>query len=855
MENYPHLAFEPSRVGIAKLRGGGEASPQTVHNKLNRAEHKQTLQNSLDQIRNQFEYEVRLRTEQGLPSIPVGVPILLKVDPDGFDVEILKSKFWGLEVVCEMEDGFVIVVSPDVELTMFYEQLDRFANSKWGGGTVAGVHEIIFDEDHGAKLERILDSFLLERWNEIVNLTAISVEISIECLGTQKLPRKPERNSYTTDEGFRKAIVTYERELDEYYIEHDQLRMEREDSLDGILKFYGGSITSITEDGVIEGVEFADSFTVLATVSGEGLRDIALNYPYVHEIAAKEILSFENSGERTEVPGFQFDLGAPPSNAPTVVVIDSGIQEEHPLIAASIRKNLSHNFLNSSNTAPDDHPNYGGHGTRVAGAALYPNGIPNGSFQIPFFIANAKVLDSTGHIPEKVLPARLLEKIITYYSSIDASIKIYNHSIASAVPARQGYMSSWAAKIDDLSYEHDILFVQAAGNIPISSRHPSSLGIKEHLNAGRPYPNFLLEASCKVANPCQSFNALSVGSISGISHTSADYDSIGDMDGPAPFSRTGPSIWNVIKPDVVALGGNLMRSRDTLLLTISRPPETSLELVRRSDSGVLVGRSEVGTSFSAPFVAHQAAILQGLLPGESSLLYRGLIAQSARWPDWRSGTNNNFNNFAHFGFGLPSLERATKNSENRITFYSTNRRPIQSKEIHFFEVPIPEAIRRIGAEYDILIEVTLSYVGKPRRTRRNPRKYLSTWVEWVSSKLNESMDSFAGRVEIEGDQSQVQHSGEIPWMLRDRDDWGQVDGLKRNVGTLQKDWAVVKSYQLEESFSIAVRGRQGWDTTDRYPAYYSLIVSLEATNAEIELYDRIRTEVEIRERVNIGIQV
>ncbi|MFM2375467.1 MAG: hypothetical protein RLZZ165_564, partial [Bacteroidota bacterium] len=335
----------------------------------------------------------------------------------------------------------------------------------------------------------------------------------------------------------------------------------------------------------------------------------------------------------------------------------------------------------------------------------------------------------------------------------------------------------------------------------------------------------------------------------------ADYHSIGNIEGPSPFSRTGPSIWNVVKPDVVEIGGDLSRSRDANPLTIGKRKETSLELPRRTDGGIPVDISEVGTSFSAPVVAHLAAILQTLLPDESSLLYRGLIAQSAQWPQWRLSPDEYFNNFSHFGFGLPNLERATRNSENRITFYSRGRKAIRSKEIHFFEIPIPEEIRSIGSEYDILIEVTLSYCAKPRRTRRNARKYLSTWVEWVSSKLDESMETFVNRESIVEEKTEVRRAEEIPWMLRERDDWGQVGGIKRNIGTLQKDWATVKSHQLEESFSIAVRGRQGWDTTDTYPAYYSLIVSMEATNAEIQLYNRIRTEVEVRSQIEIPIRV
>ncbi len=857
MENFPHLPFEPIRTGLAKLpSGGGGASPQTEFNKEHRAGHKQALGTSLDRVKDQYEFRFQLRSELGLPDILPGVPILLQVDPNGFDAEAFKSHFWGLEVVCEMEDGYVIVVSPDADLASFYIQLDRFASNVHGGGTVASVHGIVFEEDQSSRLRRILDPLLIEKWAEIDSFEAIDVEISIESLGTKKLPNRRERDHYDTEERFLAAQRKYERELNDYFEEHDRLCMERENSIRSLIEFYGGQVTDTFEEAPSEVAIFADCFTVIATISGIGLRDIALNYPFVFEIVAKESFSFENDLVSQSSALVATEVNAPDASSPTIVIIDSGIQEGHPLLSPAIRSDLSRNFLELSGTTHDDLTNFsGGHGTRVAGAALYPNGIPIGHYQLPFFLINAKVLDSTGKMPSKVLPARLLERIVTHYRNLDSSIKIYNHSIASITSSRQGYMSSWAAMIDELTYHFDVLFVQAAGNLPRDSSHSSFLGIKQHLIAGRQYPDYLRGAGSKVANPSQSFNSLTVGSISGEDHQSPDYHSIANINGPSPFSRTGPAIWNVLKPDVVEFGGNLMRSRDTRLLLVANWPQTSLELPRRSDQGVLFDRSEVGTSYSAPKIAYQAAMLQALLPQESSLLYRGLIAQSARWPVWTSGGDENFDRFAHFGLGLPNLERASRNSENRITFYSLGRKPILSREIHFFEVPIPDEIRRIGTEYDILIEVTLSYSAKPRRTRRNLRKYLSTWVEWISSKRDESMESFVNRAEIEGDQTQVQHSGEIPWMLRERDDWGQVNGIKRNVGTLQKDWATIKSHQLGESFSIAVRGRQGWDTTDKYPAYYSLIVSMEATNAEIELYSRIRNEVQVRSQIEIPIRV
>jgi len=53
----------------------------------------------------------------------------------------------------------------------------------------------------------------------------------------------------------------------------------------------------------------------------------------------------------------------------------------------------------------------------------------------------------------------------------------------------------------------------------------------------------------------------------------------------------------------------------------------------------------------------------------------------------------------------------------------------------------------------------------------------------------------------------------------------------------------VKSNQLTDSFCIAVRGHKGWD--GNLPAKYSLVVSFEAVNQDIEIYENIRILVEI----------
>ena len=67
-------------------------------------------------------------------------------------------------------------------------------------------------------------------------------------------------------------------------------------------------------------------------------------------------------------------------------------------------------------------------------------------------------------------------------------------------------------------------------------------------------------------------------------------------------------------------------------------------------------------------------------------------------------------------------------------------------EAHIFQIPIPEELSSVGEDYDILIEITLSYAANPRRTRRHIKGYLSTWLDWCCSRIGESAETFAQRI-------------------------------------------------------------------------------------------------------------
>jgi hypothetical protein len=546
------------------------------------------------------------------------------------------------------------------------------------------------------------------------------------------------------------------------------------------------------------------------------------------------------------------ELRSPEDDAPAVCVIDSGIQEGHRFLEPAIDKASSYCFLPPPATSTDiaDRVAPSGHGTRVAGAVLYGEHVQQPQpFQLPFWIQNARVLDADGGMPMALFPAVLLREIVKRFHPGPRKTRIFNHSINADSHCRMRHMSSWAAEIDVLSQQYDILIIQSSGNLRASAAAPS-VGIEEHIAAGRYYPKFLLEPSSRVANPAQSLQALTVGSVAYQGYQSFGWQSFAaESSQPSAFSRSGLGIWGVIKPEVVEFGGDFLRTPGDNP-KISFPVEAREcypELIRCTlhAPGPGYDRDEIGTSFATPKVTHIAAHLQRILPDEPCLLYRALIVQSARWPERSRQADDKTQVIRTLGYGIPNLERATTNTDFRTTLITSGEKAIRARACDIYQVPLPDSLRRPGYEYDVLVEVTLSYVAQPRRTRRNSRRYLSTWVDWKSSNLGESISSFRARaLKDENRDTNAAQGTRIRWTLGMQADHGEVADVRRNAGTVQKDWAIVKSSDLPENFCIAVMGHPGWSQDPDSEARYALAVSFEVVGCEIPIYNDLRIAVE-----------
>lgn len=860
-EHFPHILLKLQKTGFARSGKPPRRSEQSRVNKGNAVGHGRRLKSSVSSIVYDWKATLEKRQQEGMPDIPNVPSFLLKVDPKSFDADTLKS--FGIEVILELEDGYILGASADSELTQLQEKIEKFISEQHGGGRVAEIWEIL--EGKFKRLEYILSPDLLARWDQILDQHIYIVEVSIACVGLNpKFTDYPRKQENETSEKYARKVAKWTDKRDQTVQEWDDLQWERGLQFQEFIAELGGTILQeASYDDRSHLALLPDSFSCKIEISGKALRDLAINYPYVFEINEPDQISdISNNPALSGSEKTSFTLDPPSPLAPRVCIIDSGIQESHPLLRVAIDSNNSRSWVPNETDQAADYVSDGGHGTRVAGAVLYPQGIPRTDRQTAIcWLQNARILGRDCRLPEKLDIPKVLNDIVDFYHS-QIGTRIFNHSINSSAPCRRTYMSAWATEIDYLSWQYDILFIVSAGNLPIVRLPGLSItrkALTEYFLEGYMYPDFLLEDASRIANPGQSFQALTVGSISPFTYNRPPLTSLGLQDYPSAFTCTGYGIWDSIKPEVVEYGGDLVKDEGNPP-SFSTPSEVCPELVRTTmGGGPALGADNIGTSFAAPKVAHIAAALATNFPQESCLLYKALIVQSARLPSWTNDEPDLSSAIRMMGYGLPNLERALGNAPNRVTLITREDTLIQASQAHIYQVIIPDELQSPAEAFDILVEITLSYKAEPRRTRRNKRKYLSNWLHWECSQKEEAPDKFLARVlkNYEAPEDEEDGSGLFDWTLGQQKNHGtRVKNTSRGVGTIQKDWAIVKSFDLRDAFCIGVVAHKGWNNDPTAQVPYSLVVSFEMINSEIEIYDRfvqVQQSLQVQQQVQLTV--
>ncbi|MEP0825316.1 MAG: S8 family peptidase [Nitrososphaera sp.] len=401
----------------------------------------------------------------------------------------------------------------------------------------------------------------------------------------------------------------------------------------------------------------------------------------------------------------------PNKDAHSILIADSGIRH-HPLIRGALASEFaveaSDKRIIEGNPFDDV-----GHGTMVAGFGLYgqvEDCLTQKQFMQEVWIHSAKIMfrgtDGYARFAEKELLERQLKNAIDRIVKQDPKCKIVNLSLGNSsnklLPGTRQFIL--ASLVDELALKNDLIFVVSAGN-----------NDEDRSNSER-YPDyFQTNKKLRIIDPASAALALTVGSISkyarGSNQTIVSY--------PSEFTRIGPGLRGMIKPELVEFGGGNGNH-----IVVLEPDWTA--------KGRLFNKHEGGTSFSAPVVASYVARLKNKFTDRSNNFIKALLLSSATIPATRPGYLAKIKPTAKaedaaklhnvYGYGKPDLDKALFSEDTRVLLVHEGSIPLD--RVNCFPIFLPEAFLRTKGERRI--DVTLVFDPPVNRRRMD---YLGVTME------------------------------------------------------------------------------------------------------------------------------
>jgi hypothetical protein len=635
------------------------------------------------------------------------------------------------------------------------------------------------------------------------------------------------------------------------------------DELNEILKSFS------SDSGMRISDRYVGEYLCLARIKvTKEVLDLLLEEEFVKEIDRRPKPNFETPGEYN-IPLSDFpEVDSPPEQNCGILVVDSGVQRGHPLIApalgeAEVFPDTAREFITGS---PDDgDEKTDGHGTGVSGIAIYGDvsqSVKNRLFQPTAWLFSARVTDHNNEYDPDSLLENQLDDAIQYFTQNYGNCKVINISLGdSRLAFRDGQKQfRLAAKIDEIAYEFqhkNLVFVISAGNLPYEA------GSGEHLRTN--YPNYLLDQAAQIIEPATSAISLTVGSLSlGTGSLrnpeDAQTQAIAQVCGyPSPFTRAGFGVDGMIKPDLVDFGGDLVVEGSRV---IPNEAGVSILTLAKNSTGSMF-RAYCGTSFAAPRVANMAAQLFTQFPNATSNLIRALIINSATLPAeiphvlQGDDTSQSRERLRIYGYGQPDLFRAKYSAENYVVLLEDDAQiPVGSFQI--FEIPpLPEEYLR--TEGTRILSISLAFDPPTRPTRGD--SYLGVTMEFnlfknldresiigafVKASKKTSTEEFT---EISLEELKKQHPGK--GITVDLSPGSQL----RNKGCLQRGQVKIssraKGFDQQPLYLVLSCARKWAKQGEVDMQRYALVVSINHSNPEVDLYNQLRLRTKIAQRIRI----
>ncbi len=553
-----------------------------------------------------------------------------------------------------------------------------------------------------------------------------------------------------------------------------------------------------------------------------------------------------------------------PEDSTGVLILDSGITANHPLLAPALGDaQVFPEELGARDGfgAADGNPD--GHGTGVAGFAAWGSphqAIAAAPMQAPVTLFSARILDQNGEYDPDQLLEHQLEIAVRYFLDNYPQCRVINLSLGDPriVFAPGNRQTRLAARIDELAHElqaRNVLFVISSGNYFHDPVDPA-----DHTAE---YPSYLLEPPAGLIEPATSALALTVGGLSAGGHPARSGQApgrraIGETAGhPSPFTRTGPGVGQMLKPEFVELAGDLVYD-PAAPIKVSNDLGLGLPTTSRDFApprGQLL-RSVIGTSYAAPAVAHAAALLFNRYPDASPNLIRALLADSAQLPSERpaplDAAHDDVNVLRTYGYGRPNAERALASTSNDVLLVTESSIALDSFQL--FEIPLlpPDFLRRKGQR---CISVSLAFDPPTRQTRGD--SYLGLTMQFhlfrnvdASTAAGALRDWTAAPAGVAEQQLETA-LGAIP--ASQKVDFDPGSNL-RGKGTLQRGLKYVgnASWTYDSGpLILAVSCLRKWAPPELSAQRYAVVASLKHSDPAADLHAPLRATIQPRPRVRI----
>jgi subtilisin family serine protease len=424
----------------------------------------------------------------------------------------------------------------------------------------------------------------------------------------------------------------------------------------------------------------------------------------------------------TEIDIEQLSPGNPPAEDAIVIgIIDSGVNFGHPLLASTEAGAIT---LDPTWSVSD----VVGHGTSVASIAAFGDiaaRVAAKNFDAQFRIASARVVTDSGQFPkDKPVPDLMEQAIIKLHT--DYGCRIFNISLGNAKRIyKGGKPDPWDATLDALARDLDILIIVSAGN-----RDDLTNSYNDGIVTA--YPQYLLTDASRIIDPATAAIALSVGAIAhanGLEAADEELAGVRPICGanePSPFTRTGPGVRGMIKPDFIDFGGNAVWDGPTGALVNGNQKEAAGIWTMHHKPIEKLFRARSGTSFAAPNLAYKAALLLSHFPTASANLLRSLLALSASTPKAVALRTRGLNDKVALmvcGYGVSNADHAATSDDGRVVLFAEDELLLD----HFavFEIPIPAEFQTTKGTREI--KVALAFDPPVRHTRAD---YLGTTMGW-----------------------------------------------------------------------------------------------------------------------------